>query len=702
MTLCTFLARAPLAALALTVSPAAPAQSAGALAAPSPSPAPAPDDPAAAAAQGRGERSTIVVIGRRLAQDAAARVAATPGGADLVDAAAFQDRLAVSLRDTLAFTPGVYTQPRFGQEVRISIRGSGISRGYHMRGLMLFQDGIPINLADNNGDFQELDPAVFGQIEVYRGANALRLGGSTLGGAINAITPTGHSAPGLALRLDGGSFDTLRGQLAAGFVRGRGDGWVSLAGDRSDGDRAHAARRALRFNGNAGFDLGDGLATRFYAAINHIEQRLPGAVTRAAALADPAAPGATVAGDQQRNIDSLRLQNRTTLALGDTTVEAGLFLNAKQLFHPIYQVIDQKSVDYGAFLRADAPLVGDGPLPLRLAGGVTARFGNVAARQYVNRAGRRGALTADATQTANTIDAYAELRLGPVAGAQLVLGGVFTHGERRVTNRLAIARSGTADFDAFSPKIGVLWQPNGGDFTLYGNYSRSIELPGLAELSQTPFAGAGGAVAPGFVPVDLQRAWTAELGARWRIGSSSFEISVFRADLQGEMLQFDQAPGIPAATFNADRTRHQGIEAGLDLPLTRWALLRQVYQYSDFTFRGDKQFGNNRLPVIPEHVYRAELQLSAGPIRLTPNVEWLPRGAWADYANTSRAPAYALLGIGATADLRAGLTLFVDLRNLLDHAAIGDIGAAIRATPTSAIYYPVERRAAYAGVRARF
>ena len=58
-------------------------------------------------------------------------------------------------------------RPRFGQEVRLSIRGSGISRGFHMRGLTLLQDGIPINLADDNGDFQELDPQVFERIDVY-------------------------------------------------------------------------------------------------------------------------------------------------------------------------------------------------------------------------------------------------------------------------------------------------------------------------------------------------------------------------------------------------------------------------------------------------------------------------------------------------------------------------------------------------------
>src|SRR3546814_5202843 len=87
-----------------------------------------------------------------------------PGGVDVVSADSFKDKVAVSLRDALAFSPGVYTQPRFGQEVRLSIRGSGISRGYHMRGITLLQDGIPINLADDNGDFQELDPQVFERI----------------------------------------------------------------------------------------------------------------------------------------------------------------------------------------------------------------------------------------------------------------------------------------------------------------------------------------------------------------------------------------------------------------------------------------------------------------------------------------------------------------------------------------------------------
>src|SRR5688572_5434501 len=74
----------------------------------------------------------IVVTGVRL-RDAALEVESRPGGADLVPAEEYENKAAVSLRDALSFSPGVYAQPRFGQEVRLSIRGSGISRGFHMR-----------------------------------------------------------------------------------------------------------------------------------------------------------------------------------------------------------------------------------------------------------------------------------------------------------------------------------------------------------------------------------------------------------------------------------------------------------------------------------------------------------------------------------------------------------------------------------------
>lgn len=640
--------------------------------------------PNAASAGADPAAPPIIVTGARTAEAGAeAEVASRPGGADLVDAAAYQDRLAVSLRDALAFSPGVYAQPRFAQEVRLSIRGSGIGRSYHMRGITLLQDGVPINLADGNGDFQELDPAVLAHIEVYRGASGLGLGNATLGGAINGVTPTGRDAPGLAIRLDGGSDETLRALAAWGVADATGDAWLALSGDRSAGARAHGRRRALRFNGNVGLRLGAAIETRFHASAQHLRQELPGALTLADAVRHPRR--GSFAGDQQRNIDSLRLQNRTRIAWANVTLELGGFANLKALDHPIYQVIDQRSTDWGLFARLDAAR---GPWTLTL--GATGRFGTMASRRFVNDDGRRGARTFEAGLSAATIDLYGEARYA-IGALRLIAGGVFTHGTRRQAQSFPTPAIGRFADDELSPRLGLIWAPRA-DLQLYANISRSHELPGFIELAQTA----------AFVPLASQRAWTAEAGARGRIGIARFDVSLYRATLKGELLQFDVGPGVPAATFNAGRTRHQGIEAGLTLDLAPRVRLRQVWQYNDFRFLGDAHYGDNRLPVVPRQLYRAELRLGSAAQHVTPILEWVPRGAFADYANTLRVGGYATLGLSAAAELGEGMSAFIDARNLTGTRAVGDISAAVRATPGAVIFYPVEPPAVHAGVRARF
>jgi len=627
---------------------------------------------------------TIIVTARSEADAAEQRVRETPGGADVVTYRDYADKTAVSLRDTLAFSPGIYTQPRFGQEVRISIRGSGLSRGFHMRGLTLLQDGIPINLADDNGDFQELEPIFFDHLEVYRGANALRFGSGTLGGAINGVTPSGDTAHGVYARFDGGSYDFARALVAAGFGDERASAWGALSADRGEGDREHARRHSLRGHLNVKLKLSDTITTRFYGSANRIVQELPGALSEGVVLIRPKT--GSFAGDQHRNIDSIRLQNRTEIDLGDATLAIGAFLNAKQLLHPIYVVIDQKSTDDGVFARLDWT---HGALSASLGG--ESRWGQVASRQYVNVNGRRGAFLFQAQQRARTSNLYGEVRVEAVPGLSLIAGGIWANGFRKQVQTYPVAAVGRAAFDAFSPKFGALWHPRPG-IDVYANYSRSAEFPGFIELAQRTT----------FVPLSAQRAWTAEVGTRGQAGPIEWDVSLYRARLTGEMLQYTVDANIPASTFNAGRTVHQGVELALSATPAPWLRLRQTWLYSDFRFRHDVQFGNNRLPVVPRHVLRSEARFGSEALHVAPNLEWQPQGAWADYANTYRTRGYALVGLTAGATVRQGIDLFLDARNLTNRKAVGDISAAITASPASAIYYPVERRAVYGGVRARF
>jgi iron complex outermembrane receptor protein len=629
---------------------------------------------------------SIIVTGTRL-PTGTLEVEERPGGANIVNSSEYKDKLAVSLKDALEFSPGVYAQPRFGQEVRLSIRGSGISRGFHLRGLTLLQDGIPLNLADDDGDFQELDPAILDHIEIYRGANAFRFGGTTLGGAINGVTPTGRTAPGFTARLDGGSYATARGLLTYGWSGDRSDAWLAISGDRSDGGRDHAKRSSLRANGNVGVKLASNVETRFYVSANTIDQQLPGALPYETAIRDPKT--GSFAGEQQRDIDSLRVQNRTTVDLADVALEFGAFANARKLCHPIFQVIDQHSLDKGVFGR-----VGWQSGRLELHAGATARFGHIDAKRFVNVNGERGAPTLIADQDARTIDVYGEARL--TEGAVTFVGGaVYTNGMREQDQSFPAPVFAKATFNQFSPRIGVIWHP-APNIDVYVNYSRSHELPGFTELAQVA----------AFVPLKAQHAWTAEIGTRGHLGRARWDLSFYRAQVRDELLQFNVGPDIPATTFNAGRTLHQGIEAGLDLQLTPWATLRQTYQFNDFRFENDSQFGNNRLPVIPKHLYRAGLRIGPGKWHVEPVFEWVPSGAWADYANSFRTKGYATLNLSADVKVSDKAELFLDARNLTNKRAVGDISAVVdyRTLQPSqqAIFYPVDRRSVFAGIRMRW
>jgi iron complex outermembrane receptor protein len=628
--------------------------------------------------------TTIIVTGRAAADEAENSANRTAGGTDVVSNEDYADKTVVSLRDTLAFSPGVYTQPRFGQEVRISIRGSGLSRGFHMRGLTLLQDGIPINLADDNGDFQELEPIFFDHLEVYRGANALKFGSGTLGGAINGVTPTGDNAAGLYLRGDVGSSDFYRGLAAYGVGDDDANAWAAISADSHKGDRQHARRDSIRFNGNVGLRISDVVSTRFYASATTLNQELPGALTRATALTAPRS--GNFVGDQARDINSIRIQNRTRFDWGNSHLDVGAFLNVKELYHPIFQVVDQVSTDRGVFARYDR----EGDTWSMTLGGES-RWGTIDARRFINVNGKRGALTFDADQTARTSNIYGEIRVAPIVGFTLIAGGIYADGFRKQAQIAPSAVTGAASFDAFSPKFGVLWEPSE-DVQIFANYSKSAEFPTFVELAQVA----------AFVPVREQTAWTSEIGTRGKSGWASWDVALYRANIKREMLQFNVGPDFPATTFNADKTRHQGVEAAISASPTDWLRVRQIWQYSDFRFVGDVQYGNNRLPVVPKHVLRSELRLGSDDFHIAPNVEWVPQGAWADYRNTTRTTGYTLLGFSAGARVMAGVDLFLDARNLTGEKAIGDVSAAIVATPASAIYYPVERRAIYGGVRARF
>jgi iron complex outermembrane recepter protein len=633
-----------------------------------------------------------------------------PGNVTLVPSTQFRDRPAVTtLQQALEYTPGVFAATKWGEDSRLSIRGSGVARNFHLRGVRLYWDGIPTNQADGSGDFQELDPLTAYRIEVLRGANAFTLGANTLGGAINFVSPTGRLAPGAPVRGEAGSWEFARGQLAYGVATEQADGYVTGTALTQQGYRDHSAGRSYRLNANAAVRWGPGeqAETRVFVAGVDVWQQIPGTVTRSQALTDPkAAAPINVANNYLRNIRSLRIGTVTAVRpVEGVRIEVGGSYVDRELDHPIFQVIDQTSGDVNLFVRAtlEGSFLG---LPSWTVMGGNFPQGSTRSRRYLNNAGSRGALVYAAKEQARTSDAYIQSNLEVLPRLQLVVGVQLGEAWRSVIDELNPApprnQSGSGNWQWVNPRFGFLWQVLD-QAQIFGNLSWSTEPPTLSDL--TPQIPRGG-----FQNLDAQRAMTLELGTRGREGPIEWEVAVYRAWIKDEIQLFSLGAGTSFA-LNADRTLHTGVEAGMSWTILRNALaegdsvaLRNAYTFSAFRFDDDPVFGDNQLPGVPRHLLAAELRYThPSGAWIAPTVNWVPQAFYVDNANTLKTDAYALVGLRGGWNLMEGrLSAFFEARNLANTRYIASANVIPVASPNSPLFEPGFGRAVFAGLQYRF
>lgn len=633
-------------------------------------------------------------------RDKRATFAAIPGGASIVDAETYKTGRSSTLQDALGLTAGVFVQPRFGaEEARLSIRGSGLQRTFHGRGLLLMQDGVPVNLADGSFDFQSIEPLASDHIEVMRGANAWRYGATNLGGAINFVSPTGKTAAPVDLRYEGGSFGyhRLYGAFAEDF--GNWDGFVSLSHSEQDGYREHAQQENQRLFANLGGRINQRISTRFYLTHVDTDSALPGSLTLAQLRDDPrqANPG-SVTGDNRRDFILNRLGNMTVLALdGGHSLELSSFYSEKSLFHPIFQVLDVDTEDMG--VRLTHRWANDAGW--RWSMGAEVVEGRNTDQRYTNLGGQKGQRVNALRQTASNLNAFAELEV-PVAERWAVIGGLaWMRQERDVDDRLQCNAFVTAvcvpQDESFNHiyrgelgRLGVRHDLAKG-VQLFANISQSVEPPTFSELT-------GGQV---ISANDEQRANTLEVGMRWSGDSLELDLAAYRSEIRDELLALNDANGDPEGTVNANRTLHQGIELGGGLTLGKVAV-RGQYLFNDFRFDDDPVYGSNRLAGVPRQFIKGEALWQQRGWYAGPTFEWVPSHYAVDHAETLYAEGYATWGLKAGYRQSQGLGLFVEGRNLSDRNYVATTGVVADAGGAdSAQFMPGDGRGLFAGLEWR-
>ena len=634
-----------------------------------------------------------------------------PGGVTIIDSEDLFERNVASMADMLRYAPGLWVASgSTGDSTFFSSRGSNLdATAYDGNGVKLLQDGLPITAADGNNHNRTIDPLSTKFAVVARGANALTYGASTLGGAINFITPTARDTNS-QIFLNGGSHGQFQGRVTGAAVSGSLDGLVTVEAKRWDGFREHQAQERQSLYANGGWQINDEVKTRFYLAHIENDQELPGALTRDEFEQDPyQAQAAADVGHYQYDVDSWRVANKTVWTLDEKSeLSAGVSYEEQDLFHPIVYspyfslLIDTDQKNLGASLHYNAEF-GNHNITMGLDYGETTVTGG----NYSHESGLRGDIMTLVDNSAESVELFMLDRWKIADNWRLVYGFQAVSASREVRNTNVASGelyNPQSDYDSINPRVGLIYQLSD-EVELFSNISQLYEPPTNYELEDD--ASRDGSA------LDAMSGEVFEVGTRGNVSLGDnnqgfWELSLYYSQLEDEILSVEDpsAPGT-SLSANADNTIHAGVEALLGARFTLdsqgvHGLEPQVnITLNEFSFDNDATYGDNSLPVAPDYAIKGEiLYRNVNGFYAGPTFDIID-DRYADFSNSYTVDGYTLVGF-RTGFGTESWEIYAEGRNLTDEDYVALFSVKDTAAPDAAILQAGEPRSVYIGAKFEF
>jgi iron complex outermembrane recepter protein len=619
-----------------------------------------------------------------------------------------QDALGENLSDDIGFVPGLLARDRnnYAQDQQISIRGIGANSSFGVRGVRIYQDGIPQTGPDGQGQVSELNLDSAQRVEVLEGPFSALYGNSS-GGVIQVFTADGM-APGTArVNLDYGSFDTFRAGLDANDALGPFAYNVDFSHFSWDGLRPHQSAQSDSFNSKLNYDFGAGGTLAFIGnVISRPNSNDPQGLTPALFAANP----------DQTSKAAIDFNTRKTLQ----QQEGGLIYDVGLSDHQSLQlmgyyghrtVLQYLSIPLGAqtpptssggvisldrgFGGGDARWTWKGPLAGRTFSwvtGVSYDTQDELRRGYDNFIGTTlgvmGAMRRNEDDIARDIDEYTQASWEFMP--QWTLSAGVRHSDVQFLSEDHFITptngddSGGITYTATSPVAGLLYAARPW-LHLYASYGQGFQTPLDSELAYRPDGSPGLNLA-----LRPARSNNGEVGAKIELSHDlSATVAAFDTRTNDEIVVATNLGG--RSTYqNAGRTRRSGAQASLDYRFAPEWRLQVAYTYVDAVYIDPYRTctaapcsapslvigSGNRLPGVPRDDAYARLAWghSLG-WRASLTGQYLSAIA-ANDANTAFAPAYAVFNVSTGYGFEVGstkLSAFVRLNNFLNRRYVGSL-----------------------------
>lgn len=635
----------------------------------------------------------IEVIGKKIRQafptlpEAKAELQSIAGGTNLVELDKLPARQA-TLQDALGFEAGVMMQSFFGgnDQPRLNVRGSGVQSNPVNRGVQLLYDGLPINASDGSFVIGFLDPKAAEMISVYRGANGLRYGATTLGGAINLISRNGTSSPSL-VRFEYGRDNRLGANLQLGGQDEQLDYFASISTDKYDGYRHHSQSKRTALTSNIGYHVNDNIYNRTY--FNFVDNYfdIPFVVTKAQAINNPK----WVIGDGNTPLDKLlnvynrqphrdskqlRVANKTRINNDSALHEVGIFFqDIEDTFTDPLSHYVSNSKDYGleyAYMTSLNIVSANDTILVSL----SLNQSDMNRDNYANNPqnGERMQQFGSADLTASNAILAMQWQAEMIEHWELTLAGQWVNSKRDIKDNLSTALNQHKSYTNMNAKLGLNYTPSEA-LRLFANISQTAEAPTFWELISTSVSPAKPQMASIKVN-DLtdQSSTTIELGGAGSHDLLDWNISLYRSDIDNELISVVSDFAVNGSTNNYEAgTIHQGVELELKSTIVEnWLdsgtqiASKLVYNFSDFYFKGG-QYKGNKIAGIPEHLVQMDISFTTdNGFYIAPNIRWQPKDAAIDHANTQFQDDHLLVGLTVAYQMNNDIKLYLDADNLTD------------------------------------
>ena len=620
-----------------------------------------------------------------------------PASVDTIGAAAIHDgQPQVNLSETLSRVAGVFAANRqnYAQDLQISSRGFGARAAFGVRGIRLYQDGIPVTMPDGQGQTGSFSLPSAGRIEVLRGPFSA-LYGNASGGVISVFTEDPPAVPLATFSAGGGSYGTwtLGAMLGAS---GEHVGGVAAASEfQTDGFRDHSsARRDLT---NAKLVADTDPQTRLTLIGNtqyQPETQDPLGLTRAEWEANPrsADPAATQF-DTRKTINQAQGGAALDHALSDALQLHVDTYYGRRLIRQYLALAGTLPTSSGGVADLDRDFSGVGARLVwstqALGGPLAVTLGADADRQhelrkgFVNNGGGLGDLRRNEDDNVRSSDFYAQAEWD-FAARWSATAGIRTSSVRYTSNDHYVTAqnpddSGSQRYSDTSPVLGLVFHATD-DLNLYASYGEGFETPTFAELA---YSNSGTGLNFALQPATSR---ATELGAKFRVDDRHrLNVAIFNVDTKNEIVT-DTSTGGRTTFKNAGKTQRRGAEVTWDGRYryglqTHVALTWLRAEFVDSFTSGSPPAivpAGARLPAVPAKQAYGELAWIPGywsGLNTAVEVQYVDK-LYVNDRNTDAAPAWAVANARLGFSQRQGTATwreFVRVNNIFDRNYAGSV-----------------------------